>query len=450
TPVRRLQIVERPEIEAVGGGEPVPVAARRIVRVVARRRRAGVQRDVDDVGVSARVRTVAARIEEDHAALRRAGAAVEVAWRRAEHHALRQLTVAREHRVLARVAEAEERVALVAARAPRQVVVLRVAVALIVGGLVRLEFEAVDVRLGDHVDHAGDGVGAVDRRSAVLQHFDALDRCGWNGVEIDRTGHAARGRAAHPAPAVHQHQHALRREVAQIDFARPGADAAAVRRKAEVAARVVRAVDGGAGDRQALQVVRDGDFAAAIDVRSRRGLHGRSCLDRALANARAGDNHLFRLLLSTEGRLYTCGWDQTRRRKQGVAILTGQGTKRSYVHDDLPREGADASTRYCKYASGIRRLLKLIRTFDAWTQREIHCLAQRRPTHSRAYSAAGTLGAARASCPRKSQSYRRKTKTKRFQRGRPLSLHRVRRMARSPAFGDGASLFLGLQNRLQQ
>src|SRR6185436_9834540 len=206
--------------------------------------------------------------------------------------------------------------------------------------------------------------------------------------------------AAHPAPAVDQHQHALRRQVAQIDFTRAGADAAAVRREAEVTAGVVRTVDGGAGDRQSLQVIGNRDLAAAIDIRGRCSLHGSSGLDRALPDARASDDHLFRLLLSGEGGLYTCGRDQTRRGEQGVAILTGQGTKRSYVHNDLPREGADASTRYCKYASGIRRLLKLIRTFDAWTQREIHCLAQRRPTHSRAYSAAGTLGAARASCPR--------------------------------------------------
>jgi hypothetical protein len=41
----------------------------------------------------------------------------------------------------------------------------------------------------------------------------------------------------------------------------------------------------------------------------------------------------------------------------------------------------------------------------------------------------GTVAAARASCLRKSQSDRRKTKTKLFQRRKPFSLHRV------PAYG---------------
>src|SRR5579872_5137828 len=35
--------------------------------------------------------------------------------------------------------------------------------------------EAADFLLDDDVDHAGDRVGAVVRRSAVLQHFDSVD-----------------------------------------------------------------------------------------------------------------------------------------------------------------------------------------------------------------------------------------------------------------------------------
>ena len=59
------------------------------------------------------------------------------------------------------------------------------------------------------------------------------------GVEIDGAGNAAGRGAAHPALAVHQHQHALGAQIAQVDLAGAGADAAAVGRKAEVAARVV-------------------------------------------------------------------------------------------------------------------------------------------------------------------------------------------------------------------
>src|SRR6185369_1036447 len=130
------------------------------------------------------------------------------------------------------------------------------------------------------------------------------------------------------------------------------------------------------GNRQTLQIVRDRDFAAAIDVRRRRGLHRRGRFDRALPDARASDDHLFRLLLSGEGGLYTCGRDQTRRGEQGVAILTGQGTKRSYIHNDLPREGADASTRYCKEARRGGRARPRINRFDAGIQRANDFLAQ--------------------------------------------------------------------------
>src|SRR5690606_6938558 len=40
---------------------------------------------------------------------------------------------------------------------------------------VAIEFGAFEVAAGDDVDHAGDGVGAVDGGRAVLQDFDALD-----------------------------------------------------------------------------------------------------------------------------------------------------------------------------------------------------------------------------------------------------------------------------------
>jgi hypothetical protein len=57
-------------------------------------------------------------------------------------------------------------------------------------------------------------------------------------------------------------------------------------------------------------------------------------------------------------------------------------------------------------------------------------------------AAEGTLTEARASCSRKQQSYRRKMKTKLFRRRNRTFFLKVRSAARSPAFCDGASLFL--------
>ena len=42
--------------------------------------------------------------------------------------------------------------------------------------VLRVHAGTAEVAPGDDVDHAGDGIGAIDRRSTFLQHLDALDR----------------------------------------------------------------------------------------------------------------------------------------------------------------------------------------------------------------------------------------------------------------------------------
>jgi hypothetical protein len=37
------------------------------------------------------------------------------------------------------------------------------------------------------VDHSGDGICAVSGRCAVLQDFNAVDRCARDGIEIDKS-----------------------------------------------------------------------------------------------------------------------------------------------------------------------------------------------------------------------------------------------------------------------
>src|SRR5690606_19111453 len=68
--------------------------------------------------------------------------------------------------------------ATVAGEAHGEVAVGHGAIALAVLAVVDVGFRAFEVGAGDDVDHAGHRVGAIDRRGAVLQHFDALDGAG--------------------------------------------------------------------------------------------------------------------------------------------------------------------------------------------------------------------------------------------------------------------------------
>src|SRR5690606_2006418 len=77
---------------------------------------------------------------------------------------------------------------------------------------VDLGFSAIEALAGDDVDHAGDGVGTVDGRSAVLQHFDALD-----GRHRDLAQVLVAAGGGTQALAVHQHQGAVGTQVAQVD-----------------------------------------------------------------------------------------------------------------------------------------------------------------------------------------------------------------------------------------
>jgi len=101
-----------------------------------------------------------------------------------------------------------------------------VAVALVGGAVLRVDAHAVGVIVEQHVDHAGDGVGAVLRGRAVAQHFHALDRGGRDQAVIDRLRtlvHRAERfdlqvhqRRAMASLAVDQHQGLVRRQVAQV------------------------------------------------------------------------------------------------------------------------------------------------------------------------------------------------------------------------------------------
>src|SRR5690606_37422729 len=123
-----------------------------------------------------------------------------------------------------------EEVGTRAGTAPGEVHALGEAVALVVLAELRAQLHALVVAAGDDVHHAGDGVGAVQRGGAVLQHLDALDDGQRDGVEVGGRADAGGGGLVDPAHAIDQHQHALGAEVTQVDLRRTGTDAGTVGR----------------------------------------------------------------------------------------------------------------------------------------------------------------------------------------------------------------------------
>ena len=89
------------------------------------------------------------------------------------------------------------------------------AIALRIAGIANGDLAAGFV-FQDDVDDAGNRIGAVLRRRAIAQHFDALDRAGRNLRQIGglRTA-AAQQRAAVEAAAIDQYQRLVRRQATQ-------------------------------------------------------------------------------------------------------------------------------------------------------------------------------------------------------------------------------------------
>ena len=89
---------------------------------------------------------------------------------------------------------------------------------------------ALVVFFQDHVEHAGDRIGAVDGGRAVLQIFDALDGGRGNAVEVEnglrRTAGTIGERIRDGPAAVDECEHAIRAEAAGIDRRRAGDEAA--------------------------------------------------------------------------------------------------------------------------------------------------------------------------------------------------------------------------------
>src|SRR5690606_18615050 len=141
---------------------------------------------------------------------------------------------------------------------------------------VAVELGAFEVAAGDDVDHAGDGVGAVDRGGAVLEDFDALDGGHRHLAQVlQAVGVDTQ------ALAVEQDQGAVGTEVAQVDVVTTDA----LTRRQGVGAADRRRAGGG----QVLQDVGDGAEALFLDLRAADGDDRLLVLDLGARDARAGD-----------------------------------------------------------------------------------------------------------------------------------------------------------------
>ena len=118
----------------------------------------------------------------------------------------------------------------------------------------RRGLEAAVVLARDEVDDAGDGVGAVDRRRAVLQDLDAIDRGDRDRVDVRR---AAQERVVRQAASIEEHEGVAVADAAQVR-ARHARVAALADRQRSVHAVEVR--------RHVRQDLGSGGPAAAKDV----------------------------------------------------------------------------------------------------------------------------------------------------------------------------------------
>lgn len=126
--------------------------------------------------------------------------------------------------VVADHAEHVEAVLLQVADAPAAAEVPALAAAGMGRGVVAgTDLAAGQALLGDEVDHPADGVGAVQRRGTVAQHFHPVDGGEGNGVQVHPGAVDRVGRVVAQAPAVKQHQGLVRADPTQVGKGRAAA-----------------------------------------------------------------------------------------------------------------------------------------------------------------------------------------------------------------------------------
>ncbi len=171
---------------------------------------------------------------------------------------------------------------------------LGVAVAVTGGAVGGTQDRALEITAQDDVDHAGDGIGAIDRRGAILQHFHAFNGVERDGAQVGEDllaviGQAVGGHAA----AVQQDQGRARAQAAQRDA---GATAG------KAVAEGLRDRAGTVGG-QGLQVFGDRGLAGSVDFLAGHHLHRGRCFGVGARNVRTGNRDAVQVggLLLREG-----------------------------------------------------------------------------------------------------------------------------------------------------
>ena len=165
------------------------------------------------------------------------------------------------------------------------------AVAFLGNAVARADAKPFELGVGDDVDHARNGVSAVDGGGAVLQHVDALDDGDGDHVEVGR-GVGARA-SGDETTVVEENQRALDAKAAQIDLRR----AIAVARP--VGGRLVTREAGIGG--KPLEDGLDVDHARVLDRLGRDDVGGSNAGDVGAADARTGDDDAFALIAARLG-----------------------------------------------------------------------------------------------------------------------------------------------------
>jgi len=330
-----LEEVERREIEPVGTGEGPEVTAhqRRIENALC------VEREVAYGHAAAGWQGGIARVERNAPAKRsrRASADRVRAARLARVGELGLVAIGRQDLLLVDIIDTQRDRNARAAGAIAQAQFGRFTVAFgqvlsILGG----GAQTVLLGLGDNVDHAGDSIGAVKRGLARLQDIDPLDHALRDRVEVDGRGDAARRRSGDIPQSVNQHERTLGQQIAQGDFGRAGANAAAILRIADVARIVDLGVEAARSARQALEYVGDRGQAGLLERALIDADYRRRIVERIAADARTGDDDVVGWFLrgsipaASFGGL---GMGESRR-TNGERRRTGSQQKRT-AHDTL-------------------------------------------------------------------------------------------------------------------
>ena len=149
------------------------------------------------------------------------------------------------------------------------------------GAEVRRDLEPLELWLQNDIYDARDGIRAIDRRGAVLEHFDSLDHSKRQRRQIDKWTLAVVGERIrrHPMP-IDQHERRIERQPAQRYAARAAGECAAevLRQRAAVVGR------------QCADDVSNRELAALFDLRGVDHLHRRGRLNVSAPNVGSGDD----------------------------------------------------------------------------------------------------------------------------------------------------------------